>query len=413
MSEGTLLASRYEVQAFVGEGSFGKVAKCVDTITDNKLAVKITKDQPYVLLQALEEIKILRRLQTVDEDKCNFVKWDGLFLHEQFVCLKFELLDLSLFDYMEERKFLSLSLSEVRPILHQITTALLHLEELKIIHADLKPDNIMIADRRQESLRVKMIDFGLARHVSKATQGSLVQSLWYRAPEIMLGLTFAEPIDMWSLGLIAADIALGFTLFPGHHEYDMLKFFVDTLGQPPDYLLNFGQRSSDFFKLVGSDNEEIWRLKTPEEFAMQTGHKYKDTRQFNISSLDGLQNMMSFRDKAGKKELLNFIDLLRNMLAMDKNCRIVPQVVLEHPFFFKEDTNISHNTEDLTASVEEASTCENVNCTGNISAEPVDNAAETEPEPEITVNTTRRGGRVRRFFRRMGTAVVSLFRCGR
>lgn len=50
-----------------------------------------------------------------------------------------------------------------------------------------------------------------------------------RAPEVILGLVFAEPIDMWSLGLIAADIALGFTLFPGCHEYDVVSIFYDIL----------------------------------------------------------------------------------------------------------------------------------------------------------------------------------------
>lgn len=62
----------------------------------------------------------------------------------------------------------------------QLTTALLHLEALEIIHADIKPENIMVVDRRQHPLRVKIIDFGLALHVYDAVPGSCVQSLWYR-----------------------------------------------------------------------------------------------------------------------------------------------------------------------------------------------------------------------------------------
>lgn len=55
--KGTLLASRYKVQAFLGEGSFGKVAKCVDIVNDTKMAVKIIKDKPYFTQRALEEVE--------------------------------------------------------------------------------------------------------------------------------------------------------------------------------------------------------------------------------------------------------------------------------------------------------------------------------------------------------------------
>ncbi|XP_047435076.1 homeodomain-interacting protein kinase 1-like [Mugil cephalus] len=117
--EGTLLASRYEVQAFLGEGSFGKVAKCVDTSTNTYSAIKITKDHPIIAAQALEEIKILKELQSLDPDECNFVRWAGLFYHQRFICLQFELLDLSLRDYMKERHYQPLSVQCIRPVLHQ------------------------------------------------------------------------------------------------------------------------------------------------------------------------------------------------------------------------------------------------------------------------------------------------------
>ena len=62
----------------------------------------------------------------------------------------------------------------------QVTTALLHLEALEIIHSDLKPDNIMIVDRKQQPLKVKLIDFGLAHTVSDADLVKCVQALWFR-----------------------------------------------------------------------------------------------------------------------------------------------------------------------------------------------------------------------------------------
>lgn len=77
----------------------------------------------------------------------------------------------------------------------------------------------------------------------------------------MLGQKFTESIDMWSLGVVAAELALGYRLFPGYHEYDQMKFIVDTLGQPPDYLMNCGQKSAHFFHIQSSFNQQTWKLK--------------------------------------------------------------------------------------------------------------------------------------------------------
>ncbi|CAK6959625.1 homeodomain-interacting protein kinase 1-like [Scomber scombrus] len=353
--KGTELGSRFEVEAFLGEGSFGKVARCLDVVTDTKVAIKITKNKAHLTKQALEEIKILQELKALDADRCNLVKWDGFFQHDQFICLRFELLDLSLFDYMEQRDFLPMNLNQVRPVLHQLTTALLHLETLKLIHADLKPDNVMVVDRWQETLRVKVIDFGLAHYVSHVLPGSCVQSLLYRAPEVMLGLDYTEQIDMWSLGLIAAEITLGFQLFPGSHQYDMLKFIVDTLGPIPDYLLNCGQHSTQFFNIMDSFNEQTWELKTPEEFARRTGHQFVDNRLFELESLDVLEKIMSYTNEAVHIQMRKLLDLMKQMLQVDKNERIIPKKVLQHPFFIVEQHS-SQMTADVKSTVPEPET---------------------------------------------------------
>ena len=89
------------------------------------------------------------------------------------------------------------------------------LKQLGLIHADLKPENIMMVDPQRHPYRVKVIDFGSASHVSKAVPSTYLQSRYYRAPEIILGLPFNERIDMWSLGCVAAELFLGWPLYPG------------------------------------------------------------------------------------------------------------------------------------------------------------------------------------------------------
>lgn len=91
--------------------------------------------------------------------------------------------------------------------------------------------------------------------------------------------------------------------------------------------------------------------------------------------------MMTFIDKAGQNKLLNFVDLLKKMLEMDKNSRITPLKVLEHPFLsMEQNEHSSHNNENLTVDVKEASTHECVHCSASISPQLEDNAAETESE---------------------------------
>lgn len=106
----------------------------------------------------------------------------------------------------------------------------MHFQQLGLIHADLKPENIMLVDPVRQPYRVKVIDFGSASHVSKAVCNTYLQSRYYRAPEIILGLPFCEAIDMWSLGCVVAELFLGWPLYPGSSEYDQIRYISQTQG---------------------------------------------------------------------------------------------------------------------------------------------------------------------------------------
>ncbi|KAK5866405.1 hypothetical protein PBY51_020599 [Eleginops maclovinus] len=432
--EGTLLASSYEVLAFLGEGCYGKVAMCIDHVTNTMKAVKINKDRPIFFQRALEEIKILQKLQALDADECGLVKWYGSFYHEKYICLEFEILDLSLYEYTLQRQHNALSIAEIRPVLRQLTTALLHLKALEIIHADLKPENIMVVNRFKHPLQVKLIDFGLARHVSEAIPGTTVQSLWYRAPEVILGMDFSEQIDMWSLGAVVAEIAAGFGLFPADHEYDALKLIVDLVGQPPDFLLNCGQKSSFYFNIEESHNQQTWRLKTPWEITAQTGHHFRGNPFFYLTSLDDLVEVIPYRTLAKREELLNFVDLLKKMLVPDKYGRIIPLKVLEHPFFaVEQDPDVSQSMETVIVEMREVEPSVTPQPSQSIqsvvfkamtppeqtvSAHPESYSVKLEDkaahiEPEVIVKTTgKQSCRVRRFLKRIRNALFSCVRCG-
>lgn len=88
----------------------------------------------------------------------------------------------------------------------------------------------MLVDSRRQPFRVKVIDFGSASHVSKAVPNTYLQSRYYRAPEILLGLRFCEAIDCWSLGCVLAELFLGWPLYPGSSEFDQIRYITHTQG---------------------------------------------------------------------------------------------------------------------------------------------------------------------------------------
>uniref|UniRef100_A0A3Q2WI20 Protein kinase domain-containing protein n=1 Tax=Haplochromis burtoni TaxID=8153 RepID=A0A3Q2WI20_HAPBU len=203
---------------------------------------------------------------------------------EKRVCLKFELLDQCLWDYIRDRNKQGLPISEVRPILGQLTNALSHLGSVGMVHANLKPGNIMVVNHHESPVKVRLIDLGFACPASAVIPSDCMGTVGYSAPEVMLGLPYNEASDMWSMGLVAVELATGVPLYPVENEYDYLKFIIETRGQPPDHVLDSGVYTDDYF----IENNYIQHL---------------------------------------------FVRLIKEMLALDAHQRIIPSEVLRHPFF--------------------------------------------------------------------------------
>ncbi|KAG8003212.1 Homeodomain-interacting protein kinase 1 [Nibea albiflora] len=212
--------SDYEVQYLLGSGTFGVVTKCKKLATNEMVAVKILKSKKHIKGAEKEEM-ILKKMKEFDSHKFNIVRWNGSFACMGHFCLEFEELDINLHEFMQACSN-HLKLVEIRPIVQQLATALEFLMRVGIVHADLKLENIMMVEQFNQPLRVKIIDFGLASDNPRACTGLTLQTLWYRAPEVLLGCPINGAIDVWSLGCIAAEMLMGTALFPGSDEYDMV-----------------------------------------------------------------------------------------------------------------------------------------------------------------------------------------------
>ncbi|XP_039979347.1 homeodomain-interacting protein kinase 1-like [Xiphias gladius] len=252
---------------------------------------------------------MLEAVSVLDPAMKNVVHFFEQFQHKGHTCLVFEMLDRSLLQLLSEQQGTPLSLHEIRPITHQLLMALDALKGIGVVHSDLKPDNIMLANHLSEPFRIKLIDFGVSFSVREEVFGKTIQPLGYRAPEVTLGLPFSEAIDAWSLGCVLGVLYLCKHLFAIDCEYQSVnEGIVDVLGQPADHLLY------------------------PKEYQLDTGIEPK-TWDTTIRSLDDLiTHNPDTRESIELEDQRAFVSLLTCLLDTDPEKRITPGKALDHPF---------------------------------------------------------------------------------
>lgn len=188
------IAYRYEIIQVLGKGSFGQVLKVYDNKQKEFLALKIIRNKSRFHKQAETEVKILKLLKEKDsKNHFNIVHIKEYFVFRKHLCITFELLNINLYDLLKSTSFKGINLSLTRRFAYQIVQSLKLLKALKIIHCDLKPENILLKQPNKSG--IKLIDFGSSCFHNEKIY-SYIQSRFYRAPEIILGLEYTEAIDM-------------------------------------------------------------------------------------------------------------------------------------------------------------------------------------------------------------------------
>ncbi|XP_069381048.1 homeodomain-interacting protein kinase 1-like [Paralichthys olivaceus] len=213
--------SSYSVLEFIGEGAFGKTAAAMNLRTKENVAIKILKNKESTQ-DTEHEVSMLRLIGDLDCDRNNMVKFHEQFVHMEPNCLVFERLHMSLYDLLKQGDWKYLPLHQIRPVAKQLLVTLDALKRIGVLHADIKPDNIMFVNLQDQPLRVKLIDFGCAMMTSQIELGMHIQPHGYRAPEISLGLPFTEAVDVWGVGCVLAFLYMTENLFSVGCEYQMV-----------------------------------------------------------------------------------------------------------------------------------------------------------------------------------------------
>lgn len=327
---GEVLADRYVVFSAYGKGVFSSVVRAKDLQSgESEVAIKLIRNNDVMYKAGQKELQILSIIRDADpENKRHCVRLLHHFEYRSHLCMVLEPLAMNLREVIRKYgKDVGLNLTAVKVYAKQMFIALRHLRKCNIIHADIKPDNILVNESKTV---LKLCDFGSASLVSENEITPYLVSRFYRAPEIILGCQYDFALDMWSIGCCLVELYTGRILFEkGRSNNQMLRLMMELRGKIPNKMLKKAMpmiRSQHFDDDLNFINKVVDPL-TKKETAKPL-HITQPTRDFsavlNISS--------RYLAEKEQKEVILFKDLLDRIFTFEPQKRITPKEALAHPF---------------------------------------------------------------------------------
>ncbi|XP_066435409.1 serine/threonine-protein kinase PRP4 homolog [Eleutherodactylus coqui] len=323
---GEILEKRYNVYGYTGQGVFSNVVRARDMARANQeVAVKIIRNNELMQKTGLKELEFLKKLNDADpDDKFHCLRLFRHFYHKQHLCLVFEPLSMNLREVLKKYgKDVGLHIKAVRSYSQQLFLALKLLKRCNILHADIKPDNILV---NESKTILKLCDFGSASHVADNDITPYLVSRFYRAPEIVIGKMYDYGIDMWSVGCTLYELYTGKILFPGKTNNHMLKLAMDLKGKMPNKMIRKGVFKDQHFDAnLNFMYIEVDKVTEREKVTvMSTINPTKDL----LADLIGCQRLPEDQ----RKKVHQLKDLLDQILMLDPAKRISINQALQHPF---------------------------------------------------------------------------------
>ncbi|XP_024031644.1 serine/threonine-protein kinase AFC3 isoform X1 [Morus notabilis] len=346
---GENLTPRYKILSKMGEGTFGRVLECWDRQTKQYVAIKVVRSIRKYRDAAMIEVDVLQLLAKQDKGSSGCVQIRNWFDYRNHICIVFEKLGPSLFDFLKRNKYQPFPLDLVREFGRQLLESVAYMHDLRLIHTDLKPENILLVSSEYvklpgykrvsteemqyrflpKSSAIKLIDFG-STAFDNQNHSSIVSTRHYRAPEVILGLGWSYPCDMWSIGCILVELCSGEALFQTHENLEHLAMMERVLGPLPEHMVQRANRGAEKYFKRGA------RLNWPEGAVSRESIRA-------VKKLDCLK-VLHFkfcpfffgRDLVSRhvdSSRSSLADLLHGLLKYDPSERLTARQALDHPFF--------------------------------------------------------------------------------
>ncbi|KUI54307.1 Dual specificity protein kinase lkh1 [Cytospora mali] len=343
------LTDNYKMIKMLGQGTFGKVVQARDRRRNELVAIKIIRSVQKYRDASRIELRVLATLKANDaENRNRCIHLRDCFDYRGHICIVMDLLGQSVFDFLKGNQFVPFPNSQIQSFARQLFTSVAFLHDLNLIHTDLKPENILLYDSAYQTFtynrkipssslqvnrnatqrrvlldtEIRLIDFGSATFQDEY-HSSVVSTRHYRAPEIILGLGWSFPCDIWSIGCILVEFFTGDALFQTHENLEHLAMMESVVGSRIDSHLvtqvnkmtrNGGNPASKYFKRGKLDYPQAETTRASKRFVKA------------MKKLDEIiPNNTPF--------LKNFRDLLKKIFVYDPVHRITAKQALQHPWF--------------------------------------------------------------------------------
>ncbi|RDB19227.1 Serine/threonine-protein kinase prp4 [Hypsizygus marmoreus] len=329
---GEQLDGRYQVFSHIGKGMFANVVRAriiqgEPGEVGKEVAIKIVRCQESMYRAGLKEVQILNKLKQADpDDKKHIVRLERTFEHRGHLCLVFESMSMNLRDVVKRfGKDVGLNIRAVRAYAHQLFLALSLLRKTNIMHADIKPDNILV---NEQKTMLKLCDLGSASDASENDITPYLVSRFYRAPEIILGVPYDPALDIWSIGCTLYELYTGKILFPGRSNNQMILLMMELKGRFNSKMIKKAKFGDMYFDDMGGF-ESVETDRVTGTNVVRKIHISKPSRDLRARLMPPAS--VKLKDDENKL-LMSFIDLLDKCLALDPSRRITPREALAHPF---------------------------------------------------------------------------------
>ncbi|KLT44792.1 kinase-like protein [Cutaneotrichosporon oleaginosum] len=325
-----VIGGRYKIVRLLGQGTFGKVVEARHIESRKKVAIKVIRAVQKYRDASKIEIRVLETLKKNDPTnayKC--IHLTEYFDFRNHPCLVSELYGMSVFDFLKINGFQPFPEKHIQDFARSLLQSVQFLHKLKLVHTDLKPENILLvsnesrlsgprrANARSKSVlrntEIRLIDFGSATFENEY-HSSVVSTRHYRAPEIILGLSWSYPCDMFSIGCILVEFFTGDALFQTHDNLEHLAMMEVVMGKMPQRMIDRGRtKKPEFFK--GN------RIDFPNPTVPKSSRKF----------VKGLKHLRDIIPPTSPGNAL-FLDLIIRLLDFDPENRIDVNEALKHAY---------------------------------------------------------------------------------